>query len=427
MLTAILRREHKNRWERRAALIPQDIAELKKSKINVDVEPCDIRAFSNEAYVDSGAQLSSALSEHQLVLGIKEPPVLSIAAQQVHLCFSHTIKGQPYNMGLLQKFIDQKATLIDYEPIVDGKGQRTIAFGRFAGIAGAIDSFYVLGQKLRLMGRESAFSNIVQTKDYQSIAQIKTEFAHLNWQQERPVRVLVVGSGNVGKGSIEVCEWLGLKRVAIEDVLAQKAPAHSWFSVASSHHLHERIGGGAFDYEEYLRLGKEQYRSVFDRLLGQFDVLIQTPYWTEKYPAHLDVARMNENMQALPLVVGDISCDINGSLKCTKKISTIDHPAYSYYIDNDSIHDGIHADGVSVMAIDNLPCELPVDASTHFSKILARYVPELMRMDLAKPLESCGIGEELRGAVIVYNGELTSKFSYLTKYLEKHQRANTNS
>lgn len=424
MLRTILRREHKNRWERRAALVPESIAQLAAQKIPIAVEPCSIRAFPDEAYKAHGAELHTDLENFQLVLGIKEPPVASIAPKQVHLCFSHTIKGQPYNMGLLQKFIDQRATLIDYEPIVDERGVRTIAFGRFAGIAGAIDSFFVLGQKWLKMGKPTAYARIKQTKDYPSLSEIKSELAHLQVNNDKPLHVLIVGTGNVGKGAKEVCQWLGLPEVAIDDVLAQKAPKSSWFSVASAQHLHERIGGGVFDYQEYLQLGKAQYRSIFDRLLGQFELLIQTPYWTDKYPAHLDISRMNENMQALPLVVGDISCDVNGSLKCTKKISTIDEPAYSYFVENDGIQDGIHADGISVMAIDNLPCELPVDASRHFSAILTRYVPELVNLEQSKPLEQSGLGPELQRAVIVYNGKLTSPFSYLQAHLDKHKRAN---
>ena len=231
------------------------------------------------------------------------------------------------------------------------------------------------------------------------------------------MRVLVVGTGNVGRGSVEVCEWLGLPEVSIESLLSGELPEGSWYSVASSRHINQRIDGKPFDMADFVSKGRDAYISSFDQLLGKFDVLLQTPYWTEKYPKHLDRQRMLSARSQLPLVVGDISCDINGSLECTTKASDIDTPAFTYDIESGKSVDGVLADGITVMSIDNLPCELSLDASNHFSRILKNYMENLMTVDLTKPFEDCGYMPEIAKAVIVYRGVLTPDYEYLNQYL----------
>jgi len=425
MLNTVIRKEHKNDWEKRTALTPSDAEELVKKGFPISVEPSEIRVFSDEDYKGRGIKLDGCPQKGDFVVGIKEPPVSSIQENQVHLAFSHTIKGQDYNMPLLQKFIDQKATLIDYEPIVDESGKRTIAFGRFAGIAGAIDSFYVAGKKYTVRNEESCLSQIKQTWQYGSIAQVKQHFDSIDLSVGEPVRVLVVGTGNVGKGSEEVCQWLGLPQVDIEQVLEGNTPGGNWYAVASSRHINQRKDSGAngekaFDMSDFVEQGINAYESTFENLLGQFNILLQTPYWTEKYPKHLPQSVMLENINKLPLVVGDISCDINGSLECTTKASDIDAPAFTYNVKQSGSTDGILAKGISVMSIDNLPCELSLDSSLHFSAILKDYMQNLMSIDLSKPFEKCGLINELAGATIVYKGQLTPKYRYLQSFLDEY-------
>jgi saccharopine dehydrogenase (NAD+, L-lysine forming) len=423
MLSTVIRKEHKNDWEKRTAITPDDLADLLKQDLPITVEPSNIRVFDDESYKALGASLQGCPIQAEFVVGIKEPPVNSIQADQVHLAFSHTIKGQDYNMPLLHQFMLQKATLIDYEPIVDSSGKRTIAFGRFAGIAGAIDSFYVAGLKYQAKQQSSCLSQIKQTWQYDSIDHVKTEFANIDVNQGQAVQVLIVGTGNVGCGSEEVCQWLGLKKIDIALLLEDKAPQGSWYAVASSRHINKHKQGKTFDMAEFVEKGTECYESSFESLLGQFSILLQTPYWTEKYPKHLTKQTMLKKRDQLPLVVGDISCDINGSLECTSKISDIDVPAFTYDATKDTTMDGVLADGITVMAIDNLPCELSKDASEHFSKILKDYLPNIMAMDLSQPFEQCGLIEELAGATIVYKGELTPKYQYLNPFLQTYLKS----
>ncbi|NVK22663.1 MAG: alanine dehydrogenase [Kangiellaceae bacterium] len=418
MLKTIIRKEHKNQWERRAPLTPETVKQLKAQGVEFELEPCSIRIFSDDEYQQAGVNYPAHPDNAEFVLGIKEPPVSSIKHGQVHLAFSHTIKGQDYNMPLLQKFLDEKGTLMDYEPIVDpATGQRTIAFGRYAGIAGAVDSFHILGQKLAQRGLETPLSNLKMTYNYGTVEQLKEQLGQFNLQQSEPIRALVVGTGKVGKGSIEVCEWLGLPRVSAEEFLAGNLPQGSFFAVLSSRHINKHKQDKEFDMNDFVQHGVNAYESSFDQVLGQFNILLQTPYWTEKYPKHLTKARMQAHKDKLPLVIGDISCDINGSLECTTKASDIDNPAFTYNVDTGVSENGISWDGVTVMSIDNLPCELPIDASNDFSAALKTYAPQIMAMDLSKSFEECGLPDDLKAATIVYKGELTPRYQYLKEFL----------
>ena len=417
MLKTILRKEHKNKWERRTPLTPDAVNNLNEINLRIDVESSDVRIFEDSQYQISGLQMYNTPDNHQLIIGIKEPPVDSIQKEQVHLCFSHTMKGQDYNMPLLQKFIDQKATLLDYELMADETGKRTIAFGRHAGIAGAIDTFWIAGQKLDLKACKSGLSDINQTVTYKTIESAKAQLANIDLQSNTAVRVLIIGSGNVGKGAEEVCQWLGLPKLEAELFLENNLPEGSWYSVLSSSHLHQRVTGGDFDYQEYLQKGKGSYKSLFGSFLGRFDIVLQTSYWTDFYPKHLTREQFIEHKNNLPWVLGDITCDIDGSFECTKKASTIDKPAFTYHPANDSITDGVSLEGITVMSIDNLPCELSLDASQHFSAKLEEYSPYLMKMNLHNNITDINLPDELKKAVIVYKGELTDDFQYLNEYL----------
>ncbi|CAM2006843.1 hypothetical protein [Acanthopleuribacter pedis] len=417
-LTAYVRAEHKSPWEGRTPLTPDATQALVDRDIPVVVERSEFRCHKDNAFARAGATLSEDLHGAQLVLGIKEPALDSIEPGQVHVAFSHTIKGQAYNMPLLQRFIDQKATIIDYETMRDAQGVRTIAFGRFAGIAGAVDTFHILGRKLVKKGIVSSLSQIDPTYRYDTIARLRTQLSGLEDFTAYPVRVVINGTGNVSRGCQEVCRWMGLKEIQPEQIVDGKGPEGSWFCVLGSKDIVKRRDGGAFDAADYRHHGKDAYENDFHKYLGSFNVLLQTIYWDETYPKQMDHEAFLTFRDALPTVIGDISCDIDGSLACTKKASTIDEPAFSYNPEDGTIEDGIHWDRLSVMSIDHLPCQLSLDASDHFANILVDYVVEMASMDLTKPLEECGLGRLLREATIVYRGELTEPYSYLQSFLD---------
>ncbi len=422
MLKTVLRKEHKNRWERRTCLTPDAVKKLIEKGYQIDVEMSAVRIFQDQQYQQAGCQLVSTPDLHQFILGIKEPPVDSIQPNQVHLAFSHTHKGQAYNMPLLQKFLDQKATLLDYELITNDDGQRTIAFGRYAGIAGAVDTLGLAGEKLKLKGVESPLQQVKQSWQYQQLTTLKQALNTIDISHSEAIRVVVVGSGKVGQGSVEVCQWLGLKLLSSEDFLSGNIPKESFYTVLSSRHLYSKIDAvdsqvEKFNYDDFLEKGKQSYQSNFYKFLGQFDILLHTPYWEEKYPALLPLEVMQQYADLLPMMIGDITCDIEGSLACTKKNTDTDNPALTYFPETDSYQDGLLEEGVSVMAIDNLPCELSMDASEHFSSILPLYVPMIMDMDLSLSWQQSKLPEIMKRAVIVYKGELTPNFEYLKQFL----------
>jgi len=415
VLEVCLRRESKNRWERRTPLVPVDVASLIGQGIPLQVESSPIRIFGDEEYKASGAALVPDSSGCALVIGIKEPTLPELRPGQAHLAFSHTIKGQRYNMAMLRHILANGITLLDYEPICQPNGKRLIAFGRFAGLAGAIDTLHLAARKWEQKHGPCPLSSIKQTHQYASLKHAREAFQNLAPMKTPLWRIVLAGTGNVGKGAAEVLDWLALPRLNPEDFLrSAQGPAYTVLDTAD---LHARIGGGNFDRAEYDTRGRSAYTSSFDRFLGHCDILLQTPYWTDKYPRHLDRARMIAHRDQLPWMIGDLSCDIDGSLACTKKPSTIDEPAFTYLPQEDQIVAGISWQGPTVMAIDNLPCELPRDASAHFSSILVDLVPKLAAMRLDQPFEACGLGPTLAAAVITWRGQLTPRYAYLNAHL----------
>ncbi len=411
-LKIFIRQENKNQWERRTPLTPNAVERLRARGIPISVERSPHRIYPDRAYRNAGATLVNHCRAAEVVLGIKEPEVENVLDAQVHIAFSHTIKGQCYNMGLLQRFLDARATLIDYETMKDSSGARLIAFGRYAGIAGAVDSLHVAGKKLALKGRPSAFREIRQTWRYDSLAELEQSLRALKVGPQEP-RILIVGTGNVGRGAEEVCRWLGLPKVEASTLLETQPPAGSWYAVLGTSDIVAHKQGNPYNAQEYREYGSERYKSSFDRYLGKFDILLQTPYWDDTYPRQLSRSRLLRYRDQLPMVIGDISCDIEGSLACTLEETTIDEPAATYLPESHRMRPGISWDGPTIMAIDHLPCELSKDASEHFSRILEMYLPEIAHMDLDQPLEDCGLTPELRDAVIVYRGELTAPYRYL--------------
>jgi len=419
VLKPLIRREFKNRWEGRAPLSPEAVVLLGGKGVEVLIEPYEHRCYADEDYLAAGARLCTDSHEARLVLGIKEPKLEQVSEGQIHLCFSHTIKGQTYNMGLLRHFMDMGATLIDYEIMKDVQGRRTIAFGRYAGIAGAVDTFHVAGRKWSARGKHSVLEAVEMTHRYGTIATLRERLGKLDPERgDFGPRVLVVGTGNVARGAIEVCEWLGLPRIFLAEMLNEDRPG-PWFTVAATRDIVRRKDGGEYDKAEYRRYGRERYQNDFGRYLGRFDILLHTPYWTDKYPRLLDRDTLTERGADLPPVIGDISCDIEGSIACTLRESTIDEPAYTYDLAEHIIRDGISEEGPTVMAIGHLPSELSVDATNHFSAILIEKMSELTEIDLDKPLESSGLRRELREATIVYKGELTERYAYLAEMLAR--------
>ncbi|MCG2815688.1 MAG: bifunctional lysine ketoglutarate reductase /saccharopine dehydrogenase family protein [Candidatus Aminicenantes bacterium] len=429
-----VRREDKNKWERRAPLVPGHIKELKRDGVPFVVQPSPIRVFEDEEYRTAGAKISEDLSDCAVILAVKEIPLDLIRKNAVYLFFSHTIKGQPQNMPLLKKMMEMETTLIDYERIVDGKNSRLLFFGTQAGQAGMIETLHALGRRFRLTSGPNPFETIRQTCSYESLVEAREQIEnvgriiHRQGLGELPTPLVVgfSGYGRVSSGAQEIFDLLPHEEIEPNDLhdLAEKRRQtdHGLFKVVfKENHLVEPLSGRSFDLQDYYTR-PEGYRSRFEHDLPFLTVLVNCIYWAPQYPRFvtkkaLQALWRREKKPKLQ-VIGDISCDINGSIECTEKSTTPDSPTFVYDPQSGFIKDGVSGSGVVVMSIDNLPALLPRESSLFFSRSLKEFLPSLARADFSGRLEDCLLPEPLRRATILFRGRLTPEYAYLNRHLD---------
>lgn len=424
-----IRREDKNIWERRVPLIPEHIKEIiEKNDIKVIVQPFPKRAFSDDEYLESGAELNEDLSKSKIIFGVKEIPIDLIEKNKVYIFFSHTIKGQDYNMPLLKKNIDSNSTLIDYECIMDENGKRLVFFGKYAGLAGMIDGIHAMGRRYKANGFDTPFQNIKQAYEYTDLDEAKSEIQKVSEQIKTdglpkeicPFVVGFSGYGNVSKGAQEVFDLLPHKEISPEELLSLSDADDKviYKVVFKEKDMFERIDGNKFELQDYFD-NPEKYKSRFENYLDKLSVLVNAIYWHDKCPRLVTKEYVkNRTSEKLQLIV-DITCDINGSIEFTEKATMPDNPTYVYNPDEDRIIDGYEGKGIADLAIDNLPAELPKNSSREFSNSLKSFVPGIEKADYNTSLEQSNLPDEIKRAVIVYNGRLTDNFKYLEKFINE--------
>lgn len=430
-----IRREDKNGWERRAPLTPDHVAELvQEHSLAIRIQPAPNRAFADLDYARAGASVDEDLSACPIVLGIKEVPTATLLPDKTYLFFSHTTKGQPYNMPMLRRLMELGCTLIDYEQIADERGRRLIFFGKHAGYAGMIDTLWALGRRLAAEGFSTPFERVRLAHAYSSldeathhISRIGERLRHTGLPEPlRPVVCGFTGSGNVSQGAQEIFERLPTLEVRpeqLEELLADpERPRKLLYKVTfGREHRFERIEGGSFDAEE-LAEHPERYRAGLPRWLRFLTVLVHGAFWLPPQPRLLSIAelkRLWDSGAARLKVIADISCDIGGGIEATVKVTTPGDPVFVFEPRDGRVVDGIEGDGPVLLAVDNLPCQLPAESSEHFGDTLVGAVPMLARAAWGKPLEELGLPEEFARAVIVHRGCLTPRFAYLTEHLER--------
>lgn len=424
-----IRREDKNIWERRVPLIPEHIKEIiEKNDIKVIVQPFPKRAFSDDEYLESGAELNEDLSKSKIIFGVKEIPIDLIEKNKVYIFFSHTIKGQDYNMPLLKKNIDSNSTLIDYECIMDENGKRLVFFGKYAGLAGMIDGIHAMGRRYKANGFDTPFQNIKQAYEYTDLDEAKSEIQKVSEQIKTdglpkeicPFVVGFSGYGNVSKGAQEVFDLLPHKEISPEELLSLSDADDKviYKVVFKEKDMFERIDGNKFELQDYFD-NPEKYKSRFENYLDKLSVLVNAIYWHDKCPRLVTKEYVkNRTSEKLQLIV-DITCDINGSIEFTEKATMPDNPTYVYNPDEDRIIDGYEGKGIADLAIDNLPAELPKNSSREFSNSLKSFVPGIEKADYNTSLEQSNLPDEIKRAVIVYDGRLTDNFKYLEKFINE--------
>ena len=423
-------KETKNRWERRVPMSPQAVKKLVDNGYEVVIQPSEIRVYLDEEYLRAGAELNDDLGKCDMIIGVKEIPIESLIPGKPHLFFSHTIKGQDYNMPLLQHFLDNKSTLLDYEKIIDEKSRRLVFFGKFAGNAGMVDALWAAGQRYQQeYGIKTPFLKVKQSYQYESLEQCLTELREIGEEIEKeglpaeicPFNICLLGYGNVSIGCQEILAAFPITKVE-PDYLAGLEINHKsnqmYLSVFKEEHLVQRKNGSKFQLSDYFVNGKE-YRSKMEQYLPYCSMYMSGIYWASGYPVFLKNSELGKLQSKQPklIMIGDITCDIEGSIEATRKVTMPDNPVFIYNPATDKLTDGFKGAGFAVCAIDNLPCEFPREASDFFSSVLEPFVPAMLDNDYSQPIVNSSLPNEMQPAVIAHLGKLEEKYQYLNKYL----------
>jgi len=392
-------REGKVPPDKRVAFSPAQVEEIEQrfDYVSVACQQSNIRCFSDNEYQQLDLKVVAHVRDCDILIGIKEVPINELIANKTYLFFSHTIKKQPYNRGLLQAILQKNIRLIDYEGLKDSQGNRLVAFGRFAGIVGAYNGLLTYGKRYKLFSLRRAYECF-------DINDLKLELRKVSLP---PIKIVLTGAGRVGKGAMETLDTAGIRKVTPSDFLSKEynEPVYAQLSSAD---YHQRKEGGHFNREEF-HSTPENYVSTFLRYTQVSDLLIGGAYWNPKAP----VLFTNEEMQSQEFkirVIADITCDINGSIPSTKKPSTIPNPVYDYDAKTNSVLPPFSDESyITCMAVDNLPCELPRSASEEFGRDLIDRI--------LKPL----LGNDKEGIIkrgtVTKNGKLTRQFKYLQDYV----------
>lgn len=394
-------REEKSPQDTRTPITPQQAKQIQETYplVTIYCQSSKIRSFSDDEYRNAGIDIVEDVSACDILLGVKEVQIDKLIPEKTYLFFSHTIKKQPYNKKLLKSIVENKIRLIDYECLADENGIRVIAFGRWAGIVGAYNAFWTYGQKNKTFSIKRAY----QCHDLNEL------FDELKKVTLPPIKILITGNGRVSQGGLEVLEAAGIKRVDPEQYLFQQFDEPVFTQIDVDVYT-KRKDGKAFSFDHFFK-NPSNYKSNFKTFYKTTDVLIMAAYWDPNAPRLFEIEDVKDSAFKIS-VIADITCDINGSVPTTTKPTTIDDPVYDLDLESFMEKEAFsHDDNLSVMSIDNLPNELPRDASESFGEQLMKYVlPELLK-GFNQPI--------IKKATIAEDGDLTGKFEYLRDYLDQ--------
>ncbi len=429
-----IRREDKNQWERRVPLTPADVKELKeKFGIKTIIQPSKIRIFKDEEFAEAGAEVNEDLGRASVVLAVKEIPQHLFLEGKTYVFFSHTVKGQHYNMPMLKRMMELKCNLIDYERVVNEKKQRLIFFGRYAGLAGMVDTLHTFGEKLKLQGHDTPLEKIKLAHEYSSLEEAKKEIEKIGNEIDEngfepelaPLVFGFAGYGNVSRGAQEIFDLLPHKVISA-NILNEMYENFSgdnfnFYKIVFNEDDMVKPITGQFELQDYFH-HPEKYVSQFENYLPYLNVLVNGIYWTEAYPRLVTKAYLkNETIlkSNLPLkVIGDISCDIDGSIEITYKATKPDNPTFTYFAQGGRFEDGTLRNGITVMAVDNLPCEFPREASMEFSGVLKPFVRDMVAADFNSEFENVKLPFPLKTAMILHKGAITNDYSYMNEFIK---------
>lgn len=396
-----LLKERKTPPDRRVVFSPRKLKQLKNEfpEIEVVVESSDIRVFSDKAYQQEGVEVTDDLNECDVLLGVKEVPVEALIPNKKYFFFSHTIKEQPYNRDLLRAVLDKNIVLYDHETLTNAEGHRLVGFGRYAGIVGAYNGF-------RALGKKTATFELPKVEDLSDYEVVKKELAKVKLPTS--YKIVLTGAGKVAHGALEILKHLNFKKVGVEEYLHNdfEEPVFCQIDVLDYNKRKDGTIKNNQDFYDY----PEEYESDFMRFARVSDYFIAGHFYGEGSPYFFTREEAKKEDFKIDLVA-DISCDIDGPVASTIRPSTIADPFYGYdpLTEKEVNFDAENA--ITVMAVDNLPCELPKDASEGFGEMfLNNIIPTLVNNDQD--------GILARAQMTTSDGKLTKRFSYLQDYVE---------
>ncbi|WP_430401000.1 NAD(P)-dependent oxidoreductase [Flavobacterium sp.] len=392
-------KERKNPPDRRVVFSPERLAEFKSNfpQAILKVESSDIRIFPDEQYFEKGIEVNHDLSDCDVLIGVKEVPKDALIPNKKYFFFSHTIKKQPYNRDLLKTVLEKNIELYDHETIVDDNNRRLIGFGRYAGIVGAYNGIRAFGLKYELFNLAKA----------ETLPDQKTLIERLKRNPLPNVKIVLTGRGKVAFGAKEMLDGAKIKEVSIDDYLTKTyaEPVYTFIDVLD---YNKRVDGQPSTKEDFYK-NPTEYVSDFERFSNVSDMFIAGHFYGNNAPIILSKEMLRSPKCKLK-VVADVSCDIDGPVACTIKPSTIADPIYGYLPSEHKEVSYTHPSAIVVMAVDNLPCELPKDASDGFGEVfLERVIPAFFNND------ADGV---LARAKITENGKLTPRFAYLQDFVD---------
>ena len=429
-----LRYEDRYLMERRVAITPAHVAELIENHgLDFYVEKSEKRVFKDEEYRQAGAKIVDDISDIPVVFGVKEMPDSLFQPNHTYIFFSHTIKGQPYNMPSLKKMVEQKINLIDYEKVRDEHGHRTIFFGKYAGLAGMINSLWTLGQRLKARGIMTPFAELKQSHLYHSLDEAKTDISRVGMQIVRnglpkeltPLVIGITGYGNVAGGTYEILSLLPVKEISPKALLelqdTKNLPNNVLYKVVfkEKHLAKPKDDNKEFVLQEYYN-HPERFVGDFEKYIDKISLLINAMYWDTRYPRLISNEYLKDNYSNNHklIAIGDITCDAKGSIECTIDCTTIENPVFVYDAKTGIKKDGFEGEGIAIMGVDILPSELPRESSEGFSNALFDFVDEIVTCDYSQPYSKLQLPPPIKRALILHNGEFTPEFKYMEEYIK---------
>ncbi len=392
-------KEGKTPPDKRVGLTPAHCAHLKQSYPNLEikVQRSPIRCFKDEEYAASGIELVDNVNDCDIIFGVKEVKFDMLAERKTMLFFSHTLKKQPYNRDLLREILKKKVRLVDYETLTYSNGFRVLGFGRFAGIVGAYNALIAHGNRNNSFDLKPAF----QCEDMKEMGREMKKVELGN------AKIIISGGGKVAKGSKETLNAAGIREVSIPEFLNQTF-SEPVYCNADILHYHEKDGKAPASFDEFVK-DSTVWDNTFTKFTKVADIFISAHFWDNK-SAHFFTEKNVKSNDFKVKVIADITCDIKGSVPTTLRPSTIADPIYGYDRTTGEEADAYADNSITIMAVDNLPCEIPKDASEGFGQdLIDKIIPLFLGEDSEKILER---------ATIAQNGKLTEYFSYLQDYVD---------